>query len=151
MNLCHIFDSLFDPLPGAERSPSLSVFRPGIACQQDPPARLPAVFRVKNIAHGEIGNRPTSGDALILLPGPPPALEEYFGLGIVVELAHGALFQPGERLEHLEMAQHGRWDGEDRKITLNFFPPGRRTVMNGDFFRGLVDGDHPGTKADAVL
>ena len=78
MNKGNIFDGLLDTLMRQERAPALSIFRPGIACQQDTASGFLAIICVIQIADGKVSDSATTIDAIILFQK-QRVLKKYLG------------------------------------------------------------------------
>ena len=100
-----------------ERTPALRILRPGVAGKDHPAAGLPAVIRIVQVPNGQVGDRASAEDAIILLPEAAPALEEDLGRGIIVQLPDGALLGAREGLQDLDMPQHRERHGDDGIVT----------------------------------
>lgn len=54
MDLRHVGDGLLDAVAFAQPAPALRIFAPGVARDEDVALGLPTMFRVVEVAHGEI-------------------------------------------------------------------------------------------------
>src|SRR5215213_1347596 len=129
MDDCHLFNRLLDAFVWQKRAPALGILGPGIACQQNAATGIFAIICMIQVANGEVCYRATAINAIILFLETAAGLEEYFGRGIVMQLANGALFSSREGLEHLHMPQHREWDRDDRIVATRFEATHPRLVM----------------------